>query len=205
MISNLEYVKYGYLTKEEPDYGDIGTAKKAFLEIGRTSQIEWMIKELEYLRIAREYELRYDLKRGEIYEIDFGLNVNSEFSNRHYGVVLVDSKPNNPLCLVCPLKTNHTGGHIRSDVDIGIVEGLANNVSTLAIINQIRTIDKFRILRRSRIGLKHLNPSIYERKAYIDRVSIPRVYRLNEKQLKMIICAYLNFVEFNGVTRIGDE
>ena len=113
---------------------------------------------------------------------------------------MVDSGPYNPLVLVCPLKTNHSGAHRRSDVDIGVVEGLGNGGSSLAIINQIRTVDKFRILRTNRIGLKNLKPSIYEKETIVEEESEPKIYRLNDKQMKMILCAYLNFVEFNGLT-----
>ncbi len=196
-----QYVKFGYLVKEfikqelAPDY----KINRTFKEIGKVNQVNWMKRTLQYIQLSATYELRYDLKKGEIYEIDYGINVNSEFSNRHYGVVLVDSGPLNPLVMVCPLKTNHSGApHKRSDLDLGVLEELGGLNSTIAIINQIRTIDKFRILRKNRIGLKKLPISIYEEDE-VEDVSTPKVIRLNENALNRIIKAYLDFIYFNGI------
>ncbi|MCQ2814745.1 MAG: type II toxin-antitoxin system PemK/MazF family toxin [Bacilli bacterium] len=68
---------------------------------GMRDQLDWMKRQMEYITFSEQYKLRYNLKRGEIYEIDWGLNVNAEFSNRHYGVVLMDSNEFNPLVIVC--------------------------------------------------------------------------------------------------------
>ena len=201
MEENNHYVKFAYIKKEDMEERDSGPLiihnPRQFKEIGKTNQLDWLRKMVEYIRLSATYELRYLLKRGEIYEIDFGVNINSEFSNRHYGVVLVDSGPKNPLVLVCPLKTNHTGGHKRSDVVLGIVEDLSENAETIAVVNQVRAIDKFRILRKNQIGLKRLPISIYEEEENIEE-SYPQVKRLTEKQFLSVRNAYLNFIEYNG-------
>ena len=186
------YVKFAYLLKEEiwsrDNIAVIGN-QKPFREIGRNNQLEWIRKIIEYNQLSSIYELRYDLRKGEIYEIDFGVNVNSEFSHRHYGVVMVDSGPKNPLVLICPLKTNRTGGHKRSDVVLGVVEDLSEEAETIAVINQVRTIDKFRILRRNQIGLKKLPISIYEEEK-TEEISEPLIKRLNDRQFLMVRNAY---------------
>ena len=82
---------------------------------GIREELERMKHQLEYASFSERYKLRYDLKKGEIFEIDWGLNVNAEFSERHYGVVLVDSGPYNPLVLVCPLKTCWNSFHFPLD------------------------------------------------------------------------------------------
>lgn len=119
---------------------------------GQREQLEWIKHQLEYSSFSEKYKLRTELKKGEIYEIDWGLNVNAEFSSRHYGVVLADSGVCNPLVFVCPLKTNHYGAHPRSDLDLGIIEDLKSTKPTLAIVNQIRSIDKLRIFTKRVIG-----------------------------------------------------
>lgn len=116
------------------------------------SQLEWIKRQLEYASFSEKYKLRYSLKRGEIYEFDWGYNVNVEFSNRHYGVVLTDSSEYNPLVIVCPLKTNKHGAHPRSDLDLGIIPGLREGVKTLAVINQIRSLDKMRLYTKNAIA-----------------------------------------------------
>mgnify|MGYP003295471549 CR=1 FL=1 len=114
---------------------------------------EWMHREDEYYRFSREHETAYDLRKGEIYEFDWGMNVNAEFSGRHYGVVLRDSGPDNPLVLVCPLKTNHkTKVNFRSDYYVGKIEGLPRQVESVAVLNQTRSLDKMRLYTKHAIG-----------------------------------------------------
>ena len=133
------------------DYG----SKMALRQNGMREQLDWIRRQLEYFSFAEKYSLRYDLKQGEIYEFDWGLNVNAEFSNRHYGVVMVDSDVRNPLVTICPLKTNHGSMSPKSDVDLGFVDCLNSSKTTLAVVNQVRTIDKLRLYTKSIIGNKN--------------------------------------------------
>ena len=114
--------------------------------------LDWIKRQLEYATFSNEFKLRMDVKKGEIYEIDWGINVNAEFSNRHYGVVLRDSNEFDPLVLVCPLKTNKKGAHPASDIDLGCIKELETSHRTLAVINQTRTIDKMRIYSKNAIS-----------------------------------------------------
>lgn len=156
---------------------------------GLKDQLDWIKRQLEYASFSEKYCLRYDLKRGEIYEFDWGINVNAEFSNRHYGVVLADSDIYNPLVTVCPLKTNHGGAHPKSDVDLGFISDLQSSKPTLAVVNQIRTIDKLRIYTKRAIGV--MDPS-NETKANEDKNYI--IYRLEEDKLKLILDAYSKYL-----------
>ena len=116
------------------------------------NQIEWIKRQLDYISFSSDYNLSLDIKKGEIYEFDWGINVNSEFSNRHYGVVLKDSGPTNPLVIVCPLKTKKKSNNMWPNKDLGIIESLNTEKETIAIINQTRAIDKLRLFSRSIIG-----------------------------------------------------
>ena len=138
---------------EKNEYADYGS-KHAIRQEGMREQLDWIRRQLEYSSFSEQYILRYDLKRGEIYEIDFGLNVHAEFSNRHYGVVLADSDIFNPLVTVCPLKSNHGSINPKSDVDLGYVAALRSQNSTIAVVNQVRTVDKLRLYMRRAIGIK---------------------------------------------------
>jgi len=153
--------------------------------IGRKEQLDWIKRQLEYSTFAERYKLRYDLRKGDILEFDWGINVNAEFSNRHYGVVLSDSCEFNPLVIVCPLKTNKNGGHPRSDIDLGIIESLKTTHRTLAVINQIRAVDKLRIYTKCAIGNNNMLNESDERN---------EVYRLEDKKVEMIIQAYINLL-----------
>ena len=164
------------------------SSKLAIRQTGMRDQLDWIKRQLEYSSFSEKYMLRYDLKRGEIYEFDWGINVNAEFSNRHYGVVLADSDIFNPLVTVCPLKSNHNGPHPKSDIDLGIVKDLSTTNTTIAVINQIRTIDKLRIYMKRAIGRKidQLKEDIFEEENII--------MRLENGKLEMIIEAYKSYL-----------
>ena len=142
--------------------------------------LDWIKRQLEYASFSKESKLRMEVKKGEIYEIDWGINVNAEFSNRHYGVVLRDSSEYDPLVLVCPLKTNKRGAHPASDIDLGYVLGLSSEHKTLAVINQTRTIDKMRIFTKNAIA---------DSEALNAETPI-----LEERKVNWILTAYFNFI-----------
>lgn len=172
------------------DYG----SKLALRQNGMREQLDWIRRQLEYFSFAEKYSLRYDLKQGEIYEFDWGLNVNAEFSNRHYGVVMVDSDAFNPLVTICPLKTNHGSMCPRSDIDLGVIDCLNTSKSTLAVVNQVRTIDKLRLYTKRIIGVKNemLSDSIPEEEYTIMRLENDKFSRIQK--------AYFDYL--NG--KLGD-
>lgn len=109
-------------------------------------RLNWLYRQMNYWNTAdRDYKLNMRCMRGEIREIDFGINVHAEFSGRHYGVVIKNSYENNPLVVVIPLKTKKKEAVECSDIDLGTINSIHTNQSTIAVITQIRSIDKFRI------------------------------------------------------------
>ena len=166
------------------------SSKAAIRQDGMKTQLDWIRRQLEYADFSEKYQLRYDLRRGEIYEFDWGLNVNAEFSNRHFGVVLVDSDIYNPLVTVCPLKSNHSGINPKSDVDLGFIPELGTQSSTIAVVNQVRTIDKLRIYMKRAIGSKYeINLS--------DAVNSSKltIIRLTDDKLNMVLEGYKSYLQ----------
>ena len=168
---------------------DCGGTKVSIRKEGMRDQLDWIKRQLEYASFTDKFELRFDLRRGEIYEFDWGINVNAEFSNRHYGVVLVDSDAKNPLVTVCPLKTNHGSVHAESDIDLGEVEAIRNSKNTIAVINQIRTLDKVRIYTKRSID-NGSNSRIYDSVFNNDIV----IRRLENDKFLMILKAYESYL-----------
>ena len=166
---------------------------------GHFDIIGWLLRQNDYMKYAEKNKLAVKLKAGEIYEVDFGINVNAEFSYRHYALVLADSLENNPLVLVCPLKSNFRGAHPASDINLGLIENLDSDHESLAVINQIRTIDKLRIFRKPVINRQtpkkmFLNDSEYG----LDEYSYGRPYepyRLEPKKFQKVISAALTFIQ----------
>ena len=146
---------------------------------GLKEQLEWIKRQLEYANFSEDYKLRFEVKRGQIFEFDWGVNVNAEFSNRHYGLVLRDSGPYDPLVYVCPLKTNKRGPNPASDVDLGYIPALKSEHRTLAVINQARALDKMRIYTKTVIG----EESVFDEE-------IPQ---LDEKKMNLVLTALYVF------------
>ena len=184
----------------------IGNTKKQMVLERKQAHFDiigWLLRQNEYAKCSERYRLAYELKAGEIYEVDFGINVNAEFSYRHYGLVLVDSPESNPLVLMCPLKSNTKGAHPTSDINLGIIESLDADHESLAVVNQIRSIDKFRIFKRPGIGKKEefqnkLNDSTRDNSDnMIDDTIIPN--RLEPKMLRQVLDGVLNYIEYGVI------
>ena len=169
------YKKVNYIKREEFEVKN--DSKKM---ISLKDQLEWIKRQIEYATFTDSFKLRMELHKGEIYEIDWGINVNAEFSNRHYGVVLRDSSEFDPLVLVCPIKTNKRGAHRLSDIDLGYIPALNSDHRSIAVINQIKTLDKVRIFSRNAISEDNL---------YKDKIPV-----LEEDKVDMILTAYKNFL-----------
>ena len=165
--------------------------------------IGWLLRQNEYAKCAERFRLSYELKAGEIYEVDFGINVNAEFSYRHYALVLVDSSEANPLVMICPLKSNTKGPHPQSDINLGIIECLDTEHESLAVINQIRTIDKFRIFKRPGIirdkeftfKLNDVERDCYDE--MIDDTIIPN--RLEQDKFELVLDGVINYLKYGMV------
>ena len=183
---------------EKNDYLGINS-KVQIRQEGMRTQLEWIKRQLEYASFSEKYLLRYDLKRGEIYEFDWGLNVNAEFSNRHFGVVLADSDIFNPLVTVCPLKSKHGECNPKSDIDLGIIKELGTYNSTVAVINQVRTIDKLRIYLRRIIGIQSGS-----RIADENNEEEYTILRLENDKLNMILEAYSNYLSGKNLKWVVD-
>ena len=184
----------------------IGTRRKQMVLERKQAHydiIGWLLRQNEYAKCSEKYRLSYELRAGEIYEVDFGINVNAEFSYRHYALVLVDSSEANPLVLICPLKSNTKGAHPASDVNLGIIESLDTEHESLAVINQIRTIDKFRIFKRPGIRQREETQNKLNdvERDYtndlIDDTIIPN--RLEPELFKLVLGGVLNYIKYGVI------
>ena len=176
---------------ETKDYYGIEERKNSGIERkkGQFDVIGWLIRQNEYARYSERNRLLMTVRAGEIYEVDFGINVNAEFSYRHYALILADSYDSNPLALVCPLKSNTKGPHPASDINLGFINALDSDHESLAVINQIRTIDKLRIFKRPMINKGYDYDSFYTRETY----------RLEDDKFEKVQNAINNYIKYGQI------
>lgn len=105
---------------------------------------------------------------GEIYEIDFGMNVGTEFSGRHLAICLESSSPSQEKMLVIPITTKFEDYNISKE---DIIEVPANNVDEIihggVVIQEAKWISKRRIFRVSKI-LKEPEQLVSPVKGYLE-------------------------------------
>ena len=132
----------------------------------------------------RFFETRLAIKKGDVFLARFGYECGNELNGNHYVVALLDSSPINQVVTVVPLKSDK-GRPLNpaSDVMVGKIEKLNNTKDAIAVINQIRTIDKRRLFDVETIA--HL--SRYMASEMLGEyseltVQVKHVYRLTDEQ-----------------------
>ena len=147
----------------------------------------------------RYFETRLAIKKGDVFLARFGLECGNELSGNHYVVALLDSNPINQVVTVVPLKSAK-GRPLNpaSDIMVGEIENLNNSKEAIAVINQIRTIDKRRLFDSQTIS--HLSQFMSDEMIgeYSEiTVQTKRIYRLTDEQFKKIHKAAEEYV-YNG-------
>ncbi len=154
-------------------------------------EINWIKREIEYMEFHTRFKTRYEIKKGEVYLFDFGIDTNNEISSINYGVVLKDSSIYNPQVLVCPLKEGQPGDRLKTfELAIGLLEGHINISSYKASISQIRTIDKIRMIPISKVPIR-LNERTFPYDFNNENVLIPY---LKEDKVSLILKAYIAYI-----------
>ena len=88
---------------------------------------------------------------GEIYEIDFGMNVGTEFSGRHLAICLRDSTPSQEKMLVVPLTTKFVQYNIADEDMIETVASNGKKIKAGIVLGEATWVSKFRVFGCSKI------------------------------------------------------
>ena len=145
------------------------------------------------------FETRFEIKRGDVFLARFGMGCGNELSGNHYVAALLDSDSINQVVTVVPLKsTKGNPMNPASDILLGKIKGLENGKEAVAIINQIKTIDKRRLFNPETIA----KLSYYQRSEVIGEYSeiecqIKAKYRLTDEQDKKVHKAIREYI-ING-------
>lgn len=102
---------------------------------------------------------KFNTRVGEIYEVDFGENVGTEFSGRHLAICLLDTMPNQERTMVVPLTTKYEEYNIDPRNIVQTVSDSGVEIKAGVVLGEARWISKIRIFRNSLIlGEDALNP-----------------------------------------------
>ena len=159
----------------------------------------------QYIYFYRFFETRINIRKGDVFLARFSFECGNELCGNHYVVALLDSNPINQVVTVVPLKSAK-GRPLNpaSDINIGKVENLENDKESIAVINQIRTIDKRRLFDAQTIA--HLrNYMSNEIVGEYSEITIQekRIYRLTNEQFAKIHKAAEEYV-YNGYIKHND-
>ena len=153
----------------------------------------------------RYFETRLAIKKGDVFLARFGYECGNELNGNHYVVALLDSSAINQVVTVVPLKSAK-GRPLNpaSDVMVGKIEKLNNTKDAIAVINQIRTIDKRRLFDVQTIARlsNYMSSEMLGEYSEIT-VQTKRIYRLTDEQFKKIHEAAEEYV-YNGYIRHND-
>lgn len=120
---------------------------------------QWLNAWIYYISTEKDFDsgklMTY--KRGDILHVNFGFNVHNELGGTHYAVVVENDNPSsNGTVTVVPLKSADSEEealaelHEKTEVYLGkgiVIMGQGKDKYTIAKVNQMRAIDKMRILK----------------------------------------------------------
>lgn len=159
-----------------------------------------------YRFFYRFFDTKFAIRKGEIFVARFDDGIGCELTGNHYVMALLDSRENEQLISIVPLKSLKEKESLNpaSDLLIGVVNGINNGKETVAVINQVKSIDK----RRLYDTIVKLDFNKYLGDEYKDyqeiTVEIKRIIRLDYKQYRLIHRAVKQFVT-NGFISINKE
>ena len=146
------------------------------------------------------YMANFPLRKGDVLVMNFYSSCGYELRGNHFVAVVNESKARNPLVTVVPLKSMKENKELNpaSDVLLGEIEGVLNGKQAIAVINQIRTIDKRRLFDAQVIAhlSKYMSDEMIGEYSELT-VQIKRIYRLTDEQFKKIHKATEEYV-YNG-------
>ena len=155
------------------------------------------INQLTYF--YKNFETRIAIKKGDVFVARFAFECGNELSGDHFVAALLDSSPLNPVVTIVPLKSAK-GKPLNpaSDILLGNIEGIENGKESIAIINQIRTIDKRRMFDEE--ILRHLERYLSDE--MISEYSLitcqyKKIYRLSDEQYYKMHKAAQEYI-YNG-------
>ena len=148
----------------------------------------------------RNFETRFEIKKGDVFIAYFEFEVGNEVNGPHFVAALQNSSPISQIITVVPLHSAKEGKELNpaSEVYLGQIPGVANGKEAVAIINQIKTIDKRRLFDKA--AVEHFNRFVQANDVQdYEEITAQHkfIYRLSEEQYHKMHVAVQQFV-YNG-------
>ena len=148
----------------------------------------------------KHFQTRIAITHGDVFMVDLNYECGNELSGPHFVVATNDSKALDPIVTVVPLKSYKGVLNPRSDVLLGIVEGTTTGNQSIALINQIKGIDKSRMIEH--VSDKTLKKILADGKIAEDdeiEIRVKTVYRLTDRQFNILKKALNDFINFGYI------
>ena len=147
---------------------------------------------------------KVEIERATVFKIRFQQGFGSELRGHHFVVAMQTSKENNQLVTIIPLSSVKETKQYnkKSTILIGEVSGIPNTKQSVALVNQIRTIDKIRLFgdRALATFVDMVCDEIDKYKGEFE-IQEKEIYRLTKEQFEKILDAIDNYLLIGSVKR----
>ena len=94
------------------------------------------------------FDARCDVRAGDVYLTQFQNSIGTELSGDHFVVAIINSTRKNRNVMIIPLTSAKEGKHKnpRNSVFLGTIPGINNGKESIALINQVQSVDKKRLI-----------------------------------------------------------
>ena len=156
------------------------------------------------IKFYRYFTTKIEIQRCDVFKVRFDQGFGSELRGYHYVVSMQSSRENNQTVTIVPLSSfkEVKRYNSRSTVFIGEIEDLPNSKGSVALINQIRTIDKMRLYGENAISqfIGKFGNKIKELPEE-SLIQPKKIYRLTKEQYNKILHAVNNYLFYGAVER----
>lgn len=148
----------------------------------------------------KNFQTRVAVTHGDVFMVNMNFECGNELSGNHFVVALNDSKEQDPMVTVVPLKSYKGVINPRSDLLLGKIEGISTGNESIALINQVKGIDKYRMFEHTTVAKMKaiLNDATIAEDDEIE-IRVKRVYRLSKEQYEKLLKAVFEFLRFGYI------
>ena len=150
------------------------------------------------------FTTKIEIERGDVFKVRFDQGLGSEIRGHHFVVAMQTSRENNQTVTIVPLSSYKESRQYnkRSTIEIGDVAEIPGSKQSVALVNQIRAIDKMRLIGDKALG--NFVDKVCDKLNEIDgefEIQDKQIYRLTKEQYDKILHAVNNYLFVGAVER----